>query len=341
MSRKAEPDSDNASDAINWSVELSSGEADRGTLDAFAKWHNDSQSRKTAFIQIDRVWQGMEQLSHLEAYAELPKSKVKPSFSARFKRFCDDLLNPMYGYAAAACVAIALIGFFFLPKMEPQPEVASTAYKTVHGEVKTIELADGTHVTMAPETDLRVSYTDSLRTVELIRGEGMFAVTKNPEKPFIVHAGKTHTRVLGTVFTVERRSAQVKVAVKEGRVQVEGRATAGQTEPAHRVLVQGNAVVSSLMGDVGAVFIVDPSEIGVWSEGRLSYSDASLKELVDDVNHYSKQKILIEDSATASLRVSISFEIDAIDTMLNDLAEVLNLQIDRSLEGQVILRQSP
>lgn len=340
MSKKSDTDANVDAQAAKWSTELSSEYADRQTLNEFADWHKGDRTRKEAFGQVDRIWQGVSQLQHLEAYAQLPKQQAKPSFGSLLKAFWVDLSSPMYGYAAAACVAVAVLGFFLFPNGEPEVSLISASYTTAHGEVKTVTLVDGTHVTLAPSTQLQVTYSDTLRSVELSRGEGMFEVAKNPEKPFVVHAGKTETRVLGTVFTVGRRSTKVTVAVKEGRVQVDGRAAAGSSVTERRVLTPGKAVVATLSGKVGEVITIDPSEVGSWKEGRLVFSDTSLKEIVEDVNQYSVQKVLIEGADTAKLRVSIAFDVADIDAMLSDLAEVLDLTIDRSREGYIVLKQN-
>ncbi len=55
-----------------------------------------------------------------------------------------------------------------------------------------------------------------------LAGEAFFEVTKNPQQPFLVYAGKLVTKVLGTSFHVaaDPRDAHVTVRVKTGRVSV-------------------------------------------------------------------------------------------------------------------------
>lgn len=87
-----------------------------------------------------------------------------------------------------------------------------------------IHLSDGSVVTLGRESRLRYKKdyeSDSSRHVYLL-GEAFFEVTKDPYKPFFVHANEVVTEVLGTSFNVQARKedTNVVVSVKTGRVSV-------------------------------------------------------------------------------------------------------------------------
>lgn len=92
------------------------------------------------------------------------------------------------------------------------------------GSPVNIQIEDGS--TICLENNGRLKYknaydTDSTRDVYLL-GEAFFEVTKNPFKPFVVHANGVITEVLGTSFRVQANSDEtnVVVSVRTGKVSV-------------------------------------------------------------------------------------------------------------------------
>lgn len=139
-------------------------------------------------------------------------------------------------WRAAAAIALLLGLFwglrFWQPNLEepslaqrPQQQSESNYVQEINhsNEVLKIHLADGTLVTLAKNS--RLSYPRKFKGPQrLVRlsGEAFFEVTKNPEKPFLVYANQTVTKVLGTSFRIKAYSEapEVTVAVRTGRVSV-------------------------------------------------------------------------------------------------------------------------
>lgn len=135
-------------------------------------------------------------------------------------------------YAKAAVILLALgAGWFFL-KSSPGENYASLAedagvglLKHINnaGLPKTIILSDGTSIILQPHSILEYpqAFGPDAREVYL-NGEAFFEVTRDPNRPFLVHAGDIVTRVLGTSFTVRNleREGNVLVQVKTGKVSV-------------------------------------------------------------------------------------------------------------------------
>lgn len=89
---------------------------------------------------------------------------------------------------------------------------------------QTLTLSDQSQVTLLEGSSLRYSstFTGKLREVDL-QGTAFFQITKNPEKPFLVHTGSLETKVLGTSFWVRHQPKQsyVQVQVVTGKVSVQ------------------------------------------------------------------------------------------------------------------------
>ncbi len=91
-------------------------------------------------------------------------------------------------------------------KYDINEEVEKVVYNTIRvprgGEYQ-LELSDGTKVWLNSETTMKfpVNFIGQTREVEL-EGEALFEVTKNQEKPFMVHPDESTIKVLGTTFNV-------------------------------------------------------------------------------------------------------------------------------------------
>ncbi|MEO1172984.1 MAG: FecR family protein [Myxococcota bacterium] len=87
----------------------------------------------------------------------------------------------------------------------------------------THRFADGSQARWTSDAEWQTrTESPSLVEVELRRGRGRFKVTKTPDRTFRVRCGAVTAEVLGTTFSVERESDQVRVDVSEGRVRVQG-----------------------------------------------------------------------------------------------------------------------
>lgn len=128
---------------------------------------------------------------------------------------------------AAACIGIALLGggvwFYFTYKPR------SLTYQTTYGEIKRINLPDGTIVTLNARSMLSITpgFNQLNRTVYL-EGEAYFQVKGKAAIPFIVRPGTPKratglmVTVLGTSFDVSAFSDDptIAIALKEGKVSV-------------------------------------------------------------------------------------------------------------------------
>jgi transmembrane sensor len=116
---------------------------------------------------------------------------------------------------AATVVGLMVIVFVVRGQFHRQP-----VYATEVGEQRSFRLADGSTVILDSRSRLRLDFDDSVRAVDLLQGRALFRVAANPGRPFIVHAGGTTVRVMGTQFDVNENARATVVTVVEGRVAV-------------------------------------------------------------------------------------------------------------------------
>lgn len=178
-------------------------------------------------------------------------------------------------------------------------------YRTTKGEVRVIALNDGSVVTLNTDSEIAVDYSRERRSVELVHGEALFDVAKNHSRPFVVAAGDTNVRAVGTSFTVRRLdTAPVEVLVREGIVDV--------SKPAQRdlrsVRISANtrAVVSEKQAEIATMPMgsADLHREMAWQDGHIAFEGQTLRQAAAEFARYSDIKIVITDPKLANEEVA-------------------------------------
>lgn len=259
--------------------------------------------------------------------ADEDQAAAAPSFSARPSR---RHVFQVGGAVAASLAAVGVAATWSLGR--------SRRYGTRLGEVHIVPLADGSTVTLNTASKMAVDYTDAGRNIRLLEGEALFDVAKDATRPFVVQAGDTTVRAVGTSFTVRRLPDRpVQVLVRQGVVAI-SRRTAPTAEP---VLVSAN-MRAEAVGDVAVQAVsVAPAEVGralAWREGMLSFEDKRLDEAAAEFARYSGERIIIEDRVVAAMTITGAFAANNPIGFSKAAATALDLNASES-NGQIILRR--
>ncbi|WP_033075044.1 FecR family protein [Sphingopyxis sp. MWB1] len=197
------------------------------------------------------------------------------------------------GGAIAASLA-AFVGYGVI--------TSRSAIATGKGDLRRVTLAEGSAVTLNTDSRIHPRIAEGLREVELVEGEALFDVTRDPKRPFIVHAGNARVRVLGTSFTVRRfDDDSVEITVFEGLVEV---GDAGSLP--HQLLRAGQRTRLFARGG----FRTDrlPSEAlersVEWRRGLLDLDGMTLGEAAAEYARYSERRIEIAEPAIDRLKVT-------------------------------------
>ncbi len=129
---------------------------------------------------------------------------------------------------AVAAVLAILVGSGLVTSREEAPAVAwvepSEPSRVVAGAAPTAVSFGDAHIDLAAESAIVMSREGGSPSVLLERGVATFAVAPRADRPpFIVRAGDTVVRVVGTRFVVSRSNEQITVAVEHGLVDVQFR----------------------------------------------------------------------------------------------------------------------
>jgi transmembrane sensor len=187
----------------------------------------------------------------------------------------------------------------------------TTHYVAKRGEVRMVALPDGSVMTLDSATSVAVKFSEHTRELKLIDGEALFDVAKNASRPFIVFAGDTKIRAVGTSFSVRRIAGHpTTVLVREGVVEVTPifrtiLATSSIPHPPV-VTVANQMVVASTDAPIVAQTLSpgDLSDALAWKDGMIAFKRTPLRVAAKSFARYSNTAIVIDDPVVGDLTVT-------------------------------------
>lgn len=220
----------------------------------------------------------------------------------------------------AAAGLAAAIGIAFVPR----GGVAQT-FSTQIGQVREVVLADGSVVSLNTNSEIAVRFSDAARDISLVKGEALFNVAKNPNRPFVVAAGETRVRAVGTSFTVSRLPQKpVQVLVREGIVEVQR----DDDEPPVRATANIRAIAAV---DAPIVTVAMPEEKLVrnleWQYGRIALDNETLANAASEFARYSEVRIIVDPAISGRTVTGLFASNDPVG-FAKAAAAVLKLQTE-------------
>jgi transmembrane sensor len=206
-------------------------------------------------------------------------------------------------------------------------------------------LPDGSLVELKDGSQLTVRFSAAERRVRLTGGEAIFTVTKNPNRPFVVEAGKIAVRAVGTAFDVRLDPSSVDVLVTEGKVRLESSAETGPNAPAEPSVTAGQRAVVSVAPSAPGPQVTDltPAEIRealAWQTPRLQFFETPLGEAVAEFNRYNSRQLVLGDTALAPEPIGGTFRVDNIDGFVRLIEITLHVRTERRPNGDLVLTRT-
>ncbi|MEX6690299.1 FecR domain-containing protein [Danxiaibacter flavus] len=280
------------------------------------------------------IWNRIEQSIHSQANKTIPIHRKK------------------WWWAAAGIAVIAsTMGYYFLQKTAPVSLVINTAVKEAKhlierknssGKDEIILLSDGSRVFLAPGSALKSQpiFNDSTREVYL-EGEAFFEIAKDPQHPFLVHAHNIVTRVLGTSFRVNARSASndVTVAVRTGKVAV---FTEKENDPGKMVLLPNQQVVINASNNTAVKTAVQDTLLikqPNYKPLSFEYEDAPLITVLNDLQATYHVQINYNKDKITNCRITTSIGEEPLSDKIRIICSAINATYTIDESSVTILSQ--
>ncbi|WP_160617168.1 FecR family protein [Pseudoblastomonas halimionae] len=343
--------------AAGWIARLQSESCSSEDWSRFRAWRAASPEHDATFNTMMNTWDGLDE------FAEDPDI-----MQMRIDAMSLDAANasrPAWLFPLAACLVLMLAGALALaiPSIYASktggdiPAVASSsstaaegeslAYTQVYssgvGQLSTVDLPDGSTIELNTDTVVEIDFTPGQRHLNLVRGEAVFEVAHDADRPFVVQAGDRRITALGTIFSVRKTGQEMIVALIEGSIDVE------PFEPGARV--GSTAGVRLTPGQqartAGTARDIEVTKVNVdralsWRTGRLIFDNDRLADAVAEVNRYSERKLVLADPALADMRISGAFTTGSAEKFAAAISVALPVSLDPRRGGsKLLLRKKP
>ena len=198
------------------------------------------------------------------------------------------------------------------------------------GEIRVIELPDGSRLTLDSASRVEAAFTEAERKLTLSEGRARFQVA-HEVRPFLVRAGASEIVATGTLFDVSLIGGRTTVLLLEGSVEVRAEADRRKRErlaPGQKLILAASAPAERQRAARGDA---------AWPTRMLEFDDSRLDEAVALSNRYSKVQLKLGDGRIQGLRVSGAFRAGDVVGFAQGLATAFELLVVRQPDGNLLL----
>lgn len=309
-------------EATSWFVDFNEGEVDAAGRDRFNEWLRRSPEHVRAYLQTSAFWEEANLLGkrpNLDIETLIARAMtehnihplsvaggVRETSAPRFSLSASRWVRRPVAIAAALLVAfgVGTVAWF--------GSHSGSTFSTGIGEQRSITLEDGSSIELNSRSRLKVRFTGSRRNVELLAGQALFNVAKDPARPFVVITGDTRVRAVGTQFDVYLRRAGTVVTVVEGRVAVLSPLGSSPVRRQNRhsgaeVLVDAGEQITVASRATSIPTRANVEAAMAWTEKKLIFKSTPLREVVEEFNRYNRRQLVIRDPSLYDFHVSGAF----------------------------------
>jgi transmembrane sensor len=320
-------------EAGDWIARLNADDVSDEDRALFATWRAAHPSHARVYDAMAAAWRAFSAAGTVVravSFGESMNRAIRPD-------------RPRLRWLVASVATAALLAattFLYLRHALPE-----TAFQTGIGEHASISLPDGTSVELNSNSRVQVDYSRVGRVIRLDRGEAFFRVFHDPSRLFWVYAGGSWVRDVGTAFSVYVRPDDVRVTVSQGTVEVGSAASSADKPQADAGNVPASMLEAGQQADLagGNTTIrslprVEIERLLAWREGKVSFVEQPLSEVVREMSRYTTLRIIIDDDRLRQLPIGGTFDASpqGVETFISMLKDGLRLRVRRE-RGRVYI----
>lgn len=318
--------------AVDWFVRMNSGDVSQSTRLEHEAWLAEDDRNRERFENVQR---SMGDLAPLDDWMDTEVERLNARVVARQAWRNRGLVGLA---SAAAAVAVVTVWITTNP---------ADFYTTERAEQREISLDDGSRIHLNSASSVAVRYSSEERTVELNSGEGVFDVSRDAQRPFVVAAANAEVVAIGTQFRVRLVGDDVTVTVLEGAVAVFNRPDSGATSAPGSIpseseptLLYANDQITMSNGIMTAVESVNASVATAWREGKLIYDATPLRQVVAEMSRYTPIELAVADGVPDHLITGL-IQIRSPDAMLRFISNAVPVTPVRASKERIVLHAAP
>lgn len=277
----------------------------------------------TFWLELEERMQKPARERHISAY-----EKHKPS------RF---LPKPAYQMAAALIGVLLLAGglwLFFNP-------TNTVTYATAYGERKSINLPDGSRVTLNGNSELQypAQWSEDTPREVWLSGEGFFEVQKiakgqqnaTDQKPeytkFVVHTSNLNVEVIGTAFNVNDRRDETTIVLESGKVKLQSDWL--QKTETDLTMQPGELVAASRKENKWNKKVVNTEEYVAWRHNKFIFDNTTIKEIAQILEDSYGLKTRVDQPEVWDKRFTGSAPTDQIEVLCKAIGASFRWEVEQ------------
>lgn len=276
------------------------------------------QKTRDASPDTERQWARLESAITREETS----GRIVPPSRAR--------MVPVWAAPAAIAIIAAVLLLF---NLFPDNPTAPLHFVTARGERSSIQLPDGSEVTLNHTSTLDFdpeSFTAS-RKVSL-SGEAYFSI-RHSDVPFVVTTAAGSVTVTGTKFNVRVREGRYEVGVTEGSVRA---MVATQSRDTAIAVTAGHALIGHSDTRPMPVRKILQSNYPGWTERTLIFTSMDLSLVCDELMNTFDAHIVLDDPSLGNEIISGAFDARDIRNVLSAICSITDSRY-RYEDGTYIL----
>lgn len=311
-------------EASEWFVAFCEGQVDAAGRQAFDRWLRASPEHVRAYLRISALWESADLLAkgrQVDADELVKRASAEHNVVAlaRVESGSDvdvasrassksRVVRPRHVAVAACLVLFCAMGAGALFWWHLPPR-----YVTGPAEQRIVQLSDGSTLRLNAQSRVEIHFSAAQRDIDLIEGQALFSVARDPARPFVVRSNGTQIRAVGTQFDVYRKPRGTTVTVVEGRVAIVGPSPTLVSQPSNTgASSQADTPVFVTAGEQAIVTSREPARASradvavatAWTRGELVFQATPLRDIVEELNRTSSRHLVIEDATLLNYHIS-------------------------------------
>ncbi|GAB7527617.1 FecR domain-containing protein [Pseudomonas sp. 3A(2025)] len=289
-------------DAAQWHARLSATPDCAHTREQWQAWHQQNDLHQWAWQRLEAFQTDLRGMSGSLARRTLASGNTQPGRRTLLKGL-------MLGLGVSG---LAWSGY-------RQAPIWLADLRTATGERRSLNLADGSVLTLNTASAVDIRYEAGQRLIILRAGEILIETARDP-RPFKVRSAHGEMQALGTRFTVRVHDTHTELTVLEHAVAVRNAATvqALRVEAGQRLNFDDGPLQAPQAAD---------QNLSEWRHGRLVIDNWRLDQALAELQRY-RPGFIDCAAEVAGLRLSGAYPLDDTDRALAAIARVLPVAID-------------
>ncbi len=213
-------------------------------------------------------------------------------------------------------------------------EEVQLANVTTENHVLEQTLPDGSTAFLNKKSSISYEYNPREKTRKVkLQGEGFFNVKHEETKPFVIEADEALVRDIGTAFNLKSYPGKdtIEVVVQSGIVQFYTLDNPGLT------VYEGETGFYSKSSKTFFKLEKADTNVLAYKTKVFSFHATDLRSVITQINEVYDSKIKLANDHIANCQLTVTFRNDELDTVVEVIAETLDLSIVRNEKDEIIL----